>query len=146
MRKSGQVPKRFSNHSHVFKLESHTLTTLDSSLDPAPEIRIREYRKEFLQFFFDTVQPLGMLLQCSFYFVKSVPVTLCGCHDGRDGVIVGDYRHFRSIHIVVVVVVGFVEVKSLERPFEGSYRCSDISRSKGLRDGRVADILVGRRS
>ena len=73
-------------------------------------------------------------------------MTLCGCHDGRDGVIVDDYRCFRSIHIVVVVVVVFVEVKSLERPFEGSYRCSGISRSKGLRNGRVADILVGGRS
>jgi hypothetical protein len=83
-------------------------------------------------------------MQCSVYFVKSVPVILFGCHDGRDGVVVDDYRLFHSIHVAVVVV--FVEVKSLERPFEGSYRCSGISRSKSLRTGRVANILGGGRS
>lgn len=149
MGKLGQVPKRFSNHSHVFKLESHTLTTLDSSLVPAPESlmmksELRQYRKDFVQFYVNLVQPLGMVLQNSVRFVKSVPVTLCGCHDGRDGVIVGDYRHFRSIHFFVNVVL--VEVKSLERPFERSYRCSGISRSKSLRTGRVADILGRSRS
>jgi hypothetical protein len=146
---SEDVSKRFSNHSHVFKLELHTLTTLDSSLVPAPEslmmeFELQQYRKDCVQFYVNLVQPLGMVPQNSVCFVKSVPVTLCGCHDGRDGVIVGDYRHFRSIHIVVVVVP--VEVKSLERPFEGSYRCSGISRSKGLRNGRVACILCGGRS
>ena len=146
MVKSGDVSKRFSNHSHGFKLELLTLTTLYSSLVTAPEslimeCELRDHRKESVQFYVNLVQPLGMVLQNSVCFVKSVPVTLCGCHDGRDGVIVGDYRHFRSIRIVVAVAL--VEVKSLERPFEGSYRCSSISRSKGLRDGRVADILGG---
>jgi len=80
-----------------------------------------------------------MVLQNPVRFVKSVPVTLCGCHDGRDGVVVDDYRRFGSIHIVVLVIV--VEAKSLKRPFEGSSRCLGISRGKALQNGRVADIL-----
>jgi len=120
-----QVPQRFSNHSHVFKPETDTLSTLDSSLIPAPEslkmeFELRDHREEFVQFNLNLVQPLGMILQNSVRFVKSVPVTLCGCHDGRDGVLVDDYRRFRSMPAVVVVV--FDEVKSLERPFEGSCR------------------------
>ena len=66
-------------------------------------------------------------------------MTLCGCHDGRDGVVVDHYRRFGSIHIVVLVIV--VEAKSLERPFEGSSRCLGISRGKALRNGRVGEIL-----
>lgn len=125
MRKSGEVSKRFSNHLQVFKLESLALTTLDSSLILSPdslmiEFELQEYREDFVQSFFDMVQPSGMILQCSVYFVKSVPVILFGCHDGRDGVVVDDYRLSHSIHIVVVAAL--VEVKSLERPFEGSSR------------------------
>jgi hypothetical protein len=89
MGKSGDVSKRFGDHSHAFKLESRTLTALDSSLVPSSrsfdfEIGIREYCKEFIQFYHDLIQPLGMLLQCLFYFVKSVPVISFGCHDGGD--------------------------------------------------------------
>jgi len=84
-----------------------------------------------------------MILQNSVRFVKSVPVTLCGCHDGRYGVVVDDYRRFHSIYIVVVVVGVFIEVKSLQRPFEGSCRRSGNLGGKALRDGRVANILDG---
>jgi hypothetical protein len=58
--KSGEISKRFSNHPLVFKLETHTLTTLDSSLVPSPggftfQFELQEYREDFVQSFFDLV-------------------------------------------------------------------------------------------
>jgi hypothetical protein len=67
-------------------------------------------------------------------------VILFGCHDGRDGVVVDDYRRLHSIHIGVVVVVVVAQVKSLERQFEGFRRWSGVLDSNALRDEPVVGI------
>jgi hypothetical protein len=126
MRKSGEVSKRFSNHLQVFKLESPTLTTLDSSLVPLPEslkieIGIFELREDLVQFIADLVHPFDTLIQfpdtCLHHFtvflhhVMEFPEALIDSHDPWDGFIVDDYGHLHAIHIVIVAV----EAESLER-------------------------------
>ena len=52
-----RAPGGFSDHSHVFKLESRTLTTLDSCSFPSPEhlTELREFRENSVQSYLDLV-------------------------------------------------------------------------------------------